>query len=176
MRQIKKVRALLRNSGGERGVVLVTALLVMIVLLPLGAIFLSTSLSETQVASNETVAAKTFNIAEAGLELAKRTLRMSQATSLNVFLTGVAPGPYPFGDTPGAGNSLDGGNYIVRIYDNDDGDANLLSDSDNIVFIESTGSYGAFFGKGKGAAVTKRRIVARVQVPLLPKPDGALEA
>ncbi|MFQ5989891.1 MAG: PilX N-terminal domain-containing pilus assembly protein [Candidatus Methylomirabilales bacterium] len=166
MRLIKGLRAVWCNSGGERGVVLVTALLVMLILLPLGAAFLAVSLTETTVASNEVSAAKGFNIAEAGLEHAKRTLKMSSASSLNVFLSGTTPGPYPFGGTPGAGNSLGSGNYIVRIYDNDDGDANPLTDSDNIVFIESTGLYGG----------SQRRIVARVQVPLLPRPDGAVEA
>ncbi|MFQ5962631.1 MAG: hypothetical protein ACE5MG_14675, partial [Candidatus Methylomirabilales bacterium] len=75
-----------------------------------------------------------------------------------------SPGPYPFGSTPGAGNSLDGGNYIVRIYDNND-DGDPTNDTDNIVFVETTGSY-------QGAV---KQIVALVQVPTMADPDGSLE-
>ncbi|MFQ5658778.1 MAG: hypothetical protein ACE5G5_14640, partial [Candidatus Methylomirabilales bacterium] len=130
-----------------------------------GATFLNASLTESNIASNEVSTAKAFNTAEAGLELAKRDLKMSTASSLNGFLTGTTPGPYPFGDTPGAGNSFDGGNYVVQIYDNDDGDGNLNTDTDDLVFVESTGSY-------RGA---QRRIVALVQIPLVPTPEGSVE-
>ncbi|MFQ5532847.1 MAG: PilX N-terminal domain-containing pilus assembly protein, partial [Candidatus Methylomirabilales bacterium] len=121
----------MRNGRDESGVVLITALLVMVFLLPLGVIFLQVVITENTIASNEVATAKGFNIAEAGLELAKRNLKMSTAGSLDGFLTGASPGPYPFGSTPGAGNSLDGGNYIVRIYDNND-DGDPTNDTDNI--------------------------------------------
>ncbi|MFQ5990501.1 MAG: PilX N-terminal domain-containing pilus assembly protein [Candidatus Methylomirabilales bacterium] len=164
MRPIREVQAVLGSTGGERGVVLVTALLVMVFLLPLGIIFLQVALTENTIASNEVALAKGFNIAEAGFELAKRTLKTSTAGNLNGFLSGASPGPYPFGSTPGAGNSLDGGNYIVRIYDNND-DADPNNDTDNIVFVDSTDTYGG----------SQKRLVALVQVPVMGTPDGSLE-
>ncbi|MFQ5962231.1 MAG: hypothetical protein ACE5MG_12625 [Candidatus Methylomirabilales bacterium] len=154
----------MRNGRDESGVVLITALLVMVFLLPLGVIFLQVVITENTISSNEVATAKGFNIAEAGLELAKRNLKMSTAGSLDGFLTGASPGPYPFGSTPGAGNSLDGGNYIVRIYDNND-DGDPTNDTDNIVFVESTGTYRSGL----------KQVVALVQVSVMPPPDGGLE-
>ncbi len=161
-----KVNGLLIPTADARGIVLIVALLVMVFLTALGATFLTISLTESQISSNAVDSTKAFNMAEAGLERAKRTLKMSTASSLNVFLAGTAPGPYPFGNAPVAGNSLDGGNYIVRVYDNNDGDANLNTDADDVVFVEVTGTY----------RNARRQVVAMLTVPLVPAPIGSVHA
>ncbi len=169
MRTRGRLQGLAIRTADEGGIVLIVALLVMVFLTALGATFLTVSLTESQISSNAVDSAKAFDIAEAGLERAKRTLKMSTASSLNGYLSGTAPGPYPFGSAPGAGNSLDGGNYIVRIYDNNDeapapNDPNV--DRDDIVFVEVTGTY----------RNARRQVVAMLTVPLVPAPTGAVEA
>ena len=159
------MRTWIYRTRDEKGMALLMALIGLVSLTGLLLVFLSIGGSESSIAQNHITSIRAFYIAEAGLERTKRVLKTSTASSLNVYLTGTAPGPYPFGNTPAAGNSFDGGNYIVRIYDNaDDGDPN--NDTDNTVFVEATGVLGN----------AQRRILALVTVPVLPAPDGAVEA
>ncbi|MFQ5741651.1 MAG: PilX N-terminal domain-containing pilus assembly protein [Acidobacteriota bacterium] len=169
MRWMKEQRVGFHKRTGERGAALVVALLVMVVLSLLGIAFLSASLTESNIASNEADSAKAFNLAEAGLERAKRTLKMSTFSSLNAFLPAAntdagEPGPFLFGQANNDDNALGEGNYIVEISDNND-DGNPNNDIDDVVFVTSTGSVGN----------AQRRVVALVTVPLVPDPEGSVE-
>jgi hypothetical protein len=59
----------------ERGIALVIALLVMVLLSILGVTFLSMSATEITIASNEVDASRAFFLTEAGVAVAKQTLR-----------------------------------------------------------------------------------------------------
>lgn len=154
-----------------RGIALIVVLLVMGLLTLLGATFLTIASTEHTIASNEAGVSKAFNIAEAGLEMGKARLKTGTEPLNNFLDPMLSPGSYPFGSTPAAGNAFDGGNYIVRIYDDGD-DANQNTDINNKVFIESTGTSGN----------TQKRIVALVEVvrgtppPAIPGPRGAGES
>jgi len=59
---------------GERGSAVVIAILVLTALMLLGSAFLSISLTESAISNNQISAARSFNLAEAGLEHAKKQL------------------------------------------------------------------------------------------------------
>ncbi|MFQ5899465.1 MAG: hypothetical protein ACE5JN_14640 [Candidatus Methylomirabilia bacterium] len=161
---IKRLRAVVRNSGGERGVVLVTSLLVMLLLMPLGALFLTISLTEAMIASNQAGAAQGFSISEAGIEHARKELITANIDAI------LASTPPLINFTSG-GQSVGfaGGTYSVTVGNNataigsipaDPGGAN--SDTDNILILTATGALGT----------AASSIEAIVQVPLV-TPPGA---
>ncbi|MFQ5553705.1 MAG: hypothetical protein ACE5EW_08355 [Thermoplasmata archaeon] len=141
---IKELGAVLRDSGGERGIVLVTALLVMLLLMPLGAIFLGLALTESMIASNQVTTAQGFNITEAGIEHARGELI---GANINAIL---ASNPPLINFTNGGQTvSFAGGTYSVTVANNivgvgsipaDPGGAN--NDTDNIVVLTANGTLG----------------------------------
>ncbi|MGH7407878.1 MAG: pilus assembly PilX family protein [Candidatus Methylomirabilales bacterium] len=152
------------SGSGKGGFVLPVTMMVIAVLSLWGATFLTLSQTEHTIASNEVSTARAFNIAEAGLERTKARLKTGPEPT-NAFLSGTSPGPNPFGSTPAAGNAFDGGNYIVVITDDND-DADQTTDSNNRVFIRSTGTFGT----------AQKQILALVTTsPPLPTPNGAGE-
>ncbi|MCI0370665.1 MAG: hypothetical protein L0214_04620, partial [candidate division NC10 bacterium] len=85
---------------------------------------------------------------------------------LNNFLSGGSPGPNPFGSTPGAGNAFDGGNYIVVISNDTPTDPLATVDTNNRVFIRSTGTF---------RTAQKQVLVLVERPPAPPAPRGAAE-
>ncbi|MEE9153777.1 MAG: PilX N-terminal domain-containing pilus assembly protein [candidate division NC10 bacterium] len=75
MKLINEQRAVLPKELGERGVALVVTLLVISLLSLVGFAFLTLSVTENTIAYNDVNAAKAFNLTEAGVALAKQTLR-----------------------------------------------------------------------------------------------------
>ncbi len=75
VRLINEQRAVLAKELGERGIALVVTLLVISLLTLVGFAFLTLSVTENTIAYNEVNAAMSFNLAEAGVALAKQTLR-----------------------------------------------------------------------------------------------------
>lgn len=132
----------------ERGIALVVALWVMVLLYLLGLVFLNVSGTESTIASNEASAAKAFNIAEAGLERSKRAL---MGADLDTVLAN--------GGTPSFGSSVTfaGGTYQVVVSNNCTAIGNYpadttgcpppdpppAADGDNLVIVTSTGTYPA---------------------------------
>ena len=157
-------RSVHRTHGPNdaRGIILVVVLLVVSLLSLLGAALLTMSSTEHTIASNENNMARAFNIAEAGLERAKTRIKTGTEANVNSFLLSVNnPGPNPFGSAPGAGNAFDGGNYIVVIQDDVDANPSLDVDTNNRVFIRSTGTY----------RTAQKQILALVEKsPLVPVP------
>lgn len=74
-------RKIVRNRDGEKGSVLMVALMVMVVLSLLGVAFLLLSNSETTVASNALWAEGSFYAAEAGVQTGINQLSANRATS-----------------------------------------------------------------------------------------------
>lgn len=155
------------RARGERGIALVVALWVMAVLYLLGMVFLSLSGTESTIASNEVSVAKAFNIAEAGLERAKRSL---MGEDLNGVLAN--------GGTPSFGSSVafDGGTYQVVVSNNCTAIGNYAADTtgcpppstadgDNLVIVTSTGTYPA-----AGSAQSVLRLL--LEVPAVTTPPS----
>jgi hypothetical protein len=148
-----------------RGMALVVALLVMGLLTLLGATFLTISSTEHTIAANEVGVAKAFNIAEAGLERAKARIKTGTETNLDAFLSGGNPGPNLFTDVP-----FDDGKYSVVIEDDVDTGNNPNDDTNDRVFIRSTGSL--------ANNPARKQILALVRVvkaPPVPTPRAAAE-
>ncbi|MFQ5553659.1 MAG: hypothetical protein ACE5EW_08115, partial [Thermoplasmata archaeon] len=141
----RELTAALRKSGGERGIVLVTSLLVMVLLMPLGALFLTFALTESTIASNQAAAAQGFSITEAGIEHARVELI---GADVNAILTSNPP-LINFANG-GQNVGFGGGSYSVTVGNNtvavgsipaDPGGAN--NDTDNILILTATGSLGS---------------------------------
>lgn len=128
----------------ERGIALVVALLVSALLLLLGGHFMTASMTEKTISSNEVNAARAFYLAEAGVQHAKKAL---EALDLSAVLTG----------TPvfGGGNAanLAGGNYAVQVTNNivangfprgtvaADPSNSATADADGTVVVTSTATF-----------------------------------
>ncbi|MFQ5962169.1 MAG: PilX N-terminal domain-containing pilus assembly protein, partial [Candidatus Methylomirabilales bacterium] len=58
----------------ERGIALVISLMVMVLLTLVGTLFLTTSTTESTISRNEISTARTFELADAGLQHGKKSL------------------------------------------------------------------------------------------------------
>ncbi|MGH7371644.1 MAG: PilX N-terminal domain-containing pilus assembly protein [Candidatus Methylomirabilales bacterium] len=109
----KKMRITLPWALGpvrdERGIALVVALLVSALLLLLGGHFMTASMTEKTISSNEVNTARAFYLAEAGVQHAKKSL---EALDLSAVLNGT---PVFAG---GNAVNLAGGSYAVQVTNN----------------------------------------------------------
>lgn len=146
-----------RNSTREtrcKGFIAVTALLIMAILLMIGVAFLSMATTENTMVVNEINGQVAFNIAEAGIDHAKRVLLDPTNNNLNSILaTGPNQGILSFG----ASVTFAGGTYAVRVTNNYpsligstlyfignislDPSGLATTDTDSRVVVESTGTY-----------------------------------
>ncbi|MFC1461187.1 hypothetical protein ACFLQR_01540 [Verrucomicrobiota bacterium] len=130
----------------ESGMVLLVVVLfaTLAAILVAGLYFASTS--QVKSTQRQLRMEKAFNIAEAGVERAKSVLRNSHNGFSDELIgyDGVSnsydDGLLWFG-AGGAAVSLAGGTYTVKIIDDDDGDGNLLVDTNETVIVWSTGTY-----------------------------------
>jgi len=110
----KKMRITLPWALGpvrdERGIALVIALLVSALLLLLGGHFMTASMTEKTIASNEVNVARAFYLAEAGIQHAKKGL---ETLPLPAVLNGTQ-------SVFGGGNAVNlaGGSYTVQVTNN----------------------------------------------------------
>ena len=149
-------KAMLDNQQGERGVVLIIALFLVLALFILGTSYLGLAGTESKIASNEISSTKAFGLAEAGIDLAKQRLRNSNDWDAVIADT------QPF-DCPDLGLGADGGcSYLIE--DDDDGDADPTSDRNRTVVIKSTGD----FRSGE------REIHIAYTMPIFPGGPGAV--
>lgn len=163
----RKLERALTPRPDERGMVLVVALLVMVILALLGVTFLTISASEYNIASNELNASRAFNLAEAGAEHARAELR---GADINSILT--QGGNINFAGY-GTAVSFAGGSYSVSIRNNttamgafpvDPGGP--TNDTDERVILTATGTF-------KNA---QKVIESLASIPKLPPPPGAVAA
>lgn len=124
----------------QKGIILITAYLVIVVLLILGSSFVTRSLSERRISEREKSSIQTFYLAEAGFERGMDWLRAqpNPPEGTDVF------------DPLGGTVTLGGGNYRITI-DPDDSNPGVFLKKYSII---STGSIGD----------TTRGVVAEVQV------------
>ena len=149
------------SGSGEGGFVLPVTMMVIAALSLWGATFLTMSSTEHTIASNEVSTARAFNIAEAGLERAKARIKNGTEGSLGSFLPGGTPGPNLYTNV-----SFDGGSYTVVILDDPDAGGDPNVDTNNRVFIRSTGTL---------LGTAQKRIEALVESSKRPVPRGASE-
>lgn len=133
-----------RQLGNERGVVLVTALMVMALLTVMGISALNTSDTELKISGNQRVATQAFYLAEAGIQHAAGVFRTYDVATLE--------------STDLTSQALGGGSYSAGVTNN------LTNAIRERVVLTSTGTLGA----------TTRKIEAIFERPRHSfDPDGA---
>ncbi len=132
--------------GNEKGVVLVVGMLLLTVLTMIALALNNNTLIDTAIASNNLSAARSFYIAEAGLERAKlecvQRYLSGSWTSFDSILRGADSTLGTVDDgilTFGGSVSFHGGTYMVQVT-NDPNDG--AADTNAVVRITSTGIYG----------------------------------
>ncbi|TSA10502.1 MAG: hypothetical protein D4R73_05160 [Deltaproteobacteria bacterium] len=115
----------------EKGIVLITALLFLMVLTVLGTTAVMISSTDIKIGGNYKTSKQAFYNAEAGIERATDALKTADIDA--VLANG---GILGFGSSVSFGN----GTYSVSVADNNDGDGNLLHDTDGKVVVTSTGT------------------------------------
>lgn len=134
--------ALLTTCSNTTGAVLIAALLLTVALAALGLAMITTTTLESLSGGNHRGAIEALYIAEAGAERAIAVLRTGVANGWDNELRGPDNVANTSDDgilTFGVSAAFNGGNYRVRVTDNDDGDGNLFTDADRTVLITSTG-------------------------------------
>ncbi len=126
----------LKQITNQRGVALLTALMIMVMLLILGFTALNITDIELAIASNEKIKAKAFYASEAGIQRALANLITEYQDDDGWDNTLDPDGDNPLFSDETIGDST----YTVRVIDNDDGDGDTSSDSDDTVIIQATGS------------------------------------
>lgn len=133
-----------RQLNNERGVVLVTALMVMALLTVMGISAMNTSDTELKISGNQRVASQSFYLAEAGIQQAVGVFKKDGiATLKNTNLTNKA---------------LGGGTYSVTVLDQSTG-------SEDRFTLTSTGT-------SAGVAKTIEAVFSRAKI-VIPPSDGA---
>ena len=149
-------RLVLASARNESGAALVVALLLLVVIAVAVPVAMNMTSQDFGRTTNYTDSKELFYLAEAGLEHTKSLIRKGNIDIIlagpdgdrslvadNGTLAGVGDSP---DDTPYVWNGLpyddvtfSGGTYYLRVFDNDDGDGDLFSDTDNLIFIDSVG-------------------------------------
>jgi len=132
----------------ERGSTLILTVVIVSILTMLGATFVSLITHDYRDIARQRQWVQTYYIAEAGISQAWFTLK-NDTRGLGDNLGNLVIGPDGEPDTndDGAlsfGSSVDfaSGSFSARIADNDDGDGNNFTDSDDILMLTSTGVIG----------------------------------
>ena len=135
-----------------------------IVVVGLAAAFFATAVPRHKAANREKLAAQALYAAEAGVARARFDLFNGRTDGFSDELRGPdgqansADDGQPYGSVPVAiRDDMTSVTYDVRIVDDNDGDSNLLTDSNNTVLIRSVGR------AGQGVTVSKT-IVSPVQI------------
>lgn len=143
----------------ERGAALLIAAIVCVIVVGLSSAFLASSYAKSKASMQSQQLDETVMIADSGLEMARRVLYEKHTTpgwntllneNANLPITPSTPPAYyfnqPASSNPTNTSNFYWGNYIrysnglyyAVFKDNDDGDGNLLSDSDDYVYIYVT--------------------------------------
>jgi len=170
---------------GERGVALLIALFVVLILFVLGSSYLTLSVTESKIARNEINSIKALGLADAGVDHARKTIFGVDTSAILDGTAGFgAPGTPPFGPNV----DLADGTYEVVISNNNaangfprgtiqaDPSGSATVDDDSILVITSTGSYQG--GTRIAEAIVRRpQFATQASVSQLDGPDvtGAVE-
>ena len=151
----------LSHISNERGSVIVGALIVLMLLTVIGIATINISTTESSISTNSLLYERAFYAAEAGLEHAKESLKLRFVEFNDVIIRGGGDPEWDFilngavagkasatdrGDGKGdyangvvwiSNASLDGINYTVTVWNNDDGANSFNDDNDGLVFVRS---------------------------------------
>jgi hypothetical protein len=122
-------------AGNQRGMALVSVLLILTVLLNLAHILAEKVWQSSRQVADAASRAQLFWVAQAGVEAARRQLTTGYAGSggWRNFLTGGIAGSYP--STPAWVNDIHGLSVEIYLRDNPDGDDDVLNDNDLKIFV-----------------------------------------
>lgn len=85
-----------KDRGGERGIALITSLLVMTMLLALGVAIVFSTTANTTIVKSQRVGEQSFFVADAGIGIARRALAQAFSEQINL----INAGTYPFYSLP----------------------------------------------------------------------------
>lgn len=130
----------------EEGSVLLIALLILALLTLIGISATTTSEIELQISGNQKIHKMVFYAAEAGIEVGRAVLNDLKAADSGSWDT-LLSGTQSLDDVIGAENRKVGeapfeASFTLAVEDNGDLDGNTLVDTDNTIYLTSTGSYG----------------------------------
>jgi Tfp pilus assembly protein PilX len=140
----------IETLSDQRGFAIFGAILILALVTVIGVAAIATSTSERRTATNFLIYERVFYTAEAGLEHAKEAFKNTLRTPAQLSIMAIAGRPnwsfalvgatdtsFAGGVTWIANQPIDGNNYTITVWDNDDGDANPAVDSDGLLFIRS---------------------------------------
>ena len=119
-------------AGNDKGVALLTAVLMMMIFIAIGTVFISAMSTDLRISSNEKETLEAFYIAEAGIQ--KALYSLSQDSDGWNDKLDINNGNSPLFD----GETLGLGSLTVNVADDND-DENPANDTNEIVLITSTG-------------------------------------
>lgn len=168
---------LVSRPRSQRGVVLPTSILALMLITLLGLALTTTGIVSTTISSNDQQASEAFYLAESGIAHAKGLI-LNQGLEFDTYLqagdgtgctgdelSGAPVSPFSAGDEitsiAGGGETFGSGRYEVSVCDDDDGDSDLNDDDNDKVLVVSSG-----FGTD-GASATLEMILANNPLPAI---------
>jgi hypothetical protein len=149
------MQKIISHVKNEQGSVIVAALMILVLLTIIGIAATHMSTTEISISTNSLLYERAFYTAEAGLEHAKESLKLQFVEFNDVIIRGGGDPKWDFAldgsvdgkpaasDTDYAGGvpwisnaNLDGVNYSVAIWNNDDG-GSATADNDGLIFVRS---------------------------------------
>jgi hypothetical protein len=125
----------------REGIALITAVLIMMILMALGTVFIAVMNTDLKIAVNQRKSLQAFYITETGIQRALLTLA-GDINNWNKVLRGedeiggtgddgILFSNEPFGE----------GTYTVRVVDDDDGDGDCYTDTNDVVVVTARGNF-----------------------------------
>jgi hypothetical protein len=158
---MKSMQHIISNVNNEKGSVIVAAILILVMLTIIGIAAINMSSTESSISTNSLLYERAFYTAEAGLEQSKESLKLRFVEFNDLIIRAGGTGDWNFAlngsldgktaaadtDMDGKGSyadgvtwilnsNLDGVNYTVTIWNNDDGGSEI-NDIDGLVFVRS---------------------------------------
>jgi type IV pilus assembly protein PilX len=155
------MQKIISQAKNEQGSVIVAALMILVLLTIIGIAATNMSTTEIGISTNSLLYERAFYAAEAGLEHAKESLKIQFVEFNDVIIRGGGDPKWDFAlngsvdgklaaedeDADGKGSfddgvvwisnaNLDGVNYTVTIWNNDDG-GDEATDNDGLIFVRS---------------------------------------
>jgi Tfp pilus assembly protein PilX len=149
------------HLNNDRGSVIVAALMILVLLTIIGFAATNMSSTELNISTNSLLYERAFYTAEAGLERAKESLRAPFIDQNTAKIASGGEGDWTFAldgslagynaaaddigdDLPGTPivwwlqqETFNGVTYSVRIWDNDDGDGDMNTDFDGLIYVRA---------------------------------------
>ena len=163
--RMKSMQHLMLKVNNEKGSVIVAALMILVALTIIGIAATNMSSTESSISTNSLLYERSFYAAEAGLEQSKESLKLQFVKFNDLIIRAGGTGDWDFAlngsldgkasaadnDSDGKGSytdgfvtwisnaDLDGENYTVTIWNNDDGGSEV-DDTDGLIFVRTDAS------------------------------------